>query len=417
MKISTKHKLIFCSILISVSSLLSEGCSRDKIEINDVAAVMGIGIDKIPGADPILITIETAVSKSGKGESSVSYHSAVEESKGKTFADAVQNLLKSNSQTIDFSHAKIIILSQEYCESGISDFLDYANRDRELRSTNWLLVSNKPAGEILKSSLSNEDITSKGLSDMMDKYKNDGSIIPVNLNEYMVGSQSEAKSSFIPLVELKKSENSFSKKVNIEKIAIFKNNHLIGTLTNSESNIFLWLSDKVKGNMTLPSFTSNDNKQNATITVYKKSSKIIPYVTPDNLHIKIECKGDAAFDEVQNINLSPEIIKKIEVTTETMLKDQLDILINRSQKELNTDFIGFSKNIYNNYPKQWNAMKKDWNTIFPNVKYEVTFDITLTKIGLSKNFDVLRNESEKKNEYNNRHYNTSYSYIRNTRTY
>jgi spore germination protein KC len=390
MKISFQKRLVFVILLIFLSSILLSGCAIDKSELSEIAPVMGIGVDKIPGDRPVLVTLEIAGSRMGRSSSDMSQttaHSNIETSKGKTFSEALDNFSKSNSLIMDFSHAKTIVLSKEFCESGVSELLDYMDRDRELRTTNWLLVSDKTAREVLESKISNEDILSRGLANMMTQYKKDGPILPISANDFIIETESESKTGYIPLVEIEKSHDDSKGKIKIEKMAIFKNNHLIGVLSNEESKALSWIAGGSKGHIIMSPAKSTSQNSNISLKIYRKHTAITPRIIDGQPHIQIECTGTASIKEVQSINLSPEEIGKIEADTEALLIAQLNNLIHKSQKDLNADFIGFSKNIFNNYPKEWNNMKKDWDEIFPNVKYDINFKIKLNKVGLNKNMD------------------------------
>lgn len=390
MKIGFQKRLVLVILFIFLSSILLSSCAVDKSELSEIAPVMGIGIDKISGDKPIFVTLEIAgsrIGRSGGDMSQTTSHSSIETSKGKTFSEALDNFSKSNSLIMDFSHAKAIVLSKEFCESDVSEFLDYADRDRQLRSTNWLFVSDKTAKEVMESKISNEDILSRGLANMMTQYKKDGPIIPVSLNDFIIESRSEAKTGYIPLIEIEKSEYSPKGMIKIEKMTILKNNSLTGILSNEESKMLLWIADGMKGHIMISPTESSSQNKNISLRVNKKNSVIIPYIINGEPYIKIKYTGTASIREIKGINLSPEAIDKIEADTESILKVQLNNLIHKSQKELNADFINFSKNIFNNYPKEWNNMKKNWDEIFPNVKYDVSINIKVNKIGLVKNMD------------------------------
>lgn len=397
MKKNIRNSLILANILILMFSILLCGC-MDKNELSEVSAVMGVGIDKIPGDEPILVTLEIANPKMSKGASdgtTEGTNSVIEVSTGKSIFDAIQNFSKTNSLIMDFSHAKVIILSKALCESGVSEVIDYLNRDREFRNTNWVLVANKTAKEIFEKRIPNEDITSRGIDNMMARLKKNASILPVDLNNFIIDSESESKSSFAPIINIEKSQGNPQGEIKIENTAIFKNDLLLGILTNEESKSLLWLSDNLKGEMAILPFKSDERNENATVDVYKKSSKIIPHMTGDEVHFEIVCTGYAVIREIQNIKVTPEMAEKIESNTESILKNQLHNLIDESQNKFNADFVGFSKKIYNNYPQKWFHMKEDWYETFPNIKYDISIKINITNIGVISKPTVANDKEEK----------------------
>ena len=128
----------------------------------------------------------TTGSSGGPGRIS---NSIIEVSNGKSLFDAIQNFSNINSSIMDFSHTKVIILSKQLCESGISEVIDYVNRDYQFRNTDWILVANNTAREIVESEMYNEDFTTKGIDDMMNKFDKNPSIMPVNIKDYIIKSE------------------------------------------------------------------------------------------------------------------------------------------------------------------------------------------------------------------------------------
>lgn len=379
-----KSKIIFFNITIFIFSALFSGCKRESSILP--SAVMGIAIDKLPGDEPISITVEivntkaqgTSDESSGKSSGSV-----YEDSKGKSLYDAIENLTKISPAKISFTHNGIVILSKELCETGISDVMDYLHRDREFRTTNWLLVADDSAKEIIKSSSPNEDITSVGLYNLMLQLEKNNTIVPVDINDYTAKINRVSMSSYIPFASIDKSEGSPFGTVKIDKMAIFKKNKLAGILSDGDSKTLMWLSDNKSGHMIVYPLETEKYYKNMSVDVVKKSIKIIPQIKNNRIKIKIDCTGYGIVREVGNMYLDPVTIKKIEQSTEQELKKKLSSLIDKSQN-LNTDFIGFSEKIYNNNPKFWFNIKNNWDSLYPNLEYEVHFNVKITSTGIIK---------------------------------
>ncbi|OAA92699.1 Ger(x)C family spore germination protein [Clostridium coskatii] len=386
-----KYKSMLFYILIFIFSISLYGCSTDKSELHEISLVVGMGIDKIPSDNSFAVTLEIVNPNSTKNEN----NSIIQTSTGYSIFDAVQNFSKNNSTLPNFSHAKVIILSKELCESEseVSEVMDYLNRNREIRGTSWILISNKSAKEILKSKISNETIISNGINTMMSLFKRNGSIVPMTINNFIIEAKKESNSAFAPIIDTEKSKDSITSKITVEKMAIFKNNRLIGTLTSEESKNLFWMTDYTKGHADVFPLKSAKNNTNITANVFKQSTQIIPHLTEEGFNMEIRCKGSAFIEQVENIDISPEDVSRFQYDIESVLKDQLNKLIAKSQKNLDTDFVGFSTKIYNNYPKEWLNIKKNWDKIFPNIKYEISFEIKLTNIGIIKD-PIIKNKEE-----------------------
>ncbi|AZV58335.1 Ger(x)C family spore germination protein [Clostridium sp. AWRP] len=395
-----KYKSTLFYILIFTFSISLYGCSSDKSELNEINVVAGIGIDKISSNNTFLITLEIINPSHSKGDSTVSKRenkSIIQVSTGHSIFSTMQNFSKNNPVLLDFSHAKVIILSRELCESEseVSEVMDYLSRNRQIRSTSWIFVSNKPAREILQSRILGDSATSTAINSMMTLFKKNGPIVPININNFIIESKNESKSTFAPVIDIEKSKDSTAAKITVERMAIFKNNHLMGILTSEESKSLLWIVDYAKGHEVIFPIKSGIN-DNVTIDVFKKSDKIIPHLTENGINTEIQCSGTAFIEETQNINISPEAINNLQYNIESTLESQLNKLIYKSQKDLNTDFIGFSTKIYNNNPKEWINIKKNWSQIFPNIKYEINFKIKVTNIGIVKDPVITTKEENSK---------------------
>lgn len=403
MKIYVKKRLALFIMAIFISSAILTGCSMDKSEIKEISAVLGIGIDKVYGDEPIVVTVEIV----GTGTSSINTDitqkenkSVIEVSKGKTLYDAIENFSETSPTILDFSHTNIIILSKSFSESEFPEMLDYMNRDRQFRSINWVLIADKTAKEILESKIANQDITSIGIESMMTKLKKDPSLLPVNLNNFIVNLEDESNTSVAPVIDIKQSNNTSRKEITIENMAVFKNNRYIGELTKDESKNYLWLADNTKGYMVEFPFKLESQGKEVTLLIHKKSSKIVPYLTDNGVRFEIECTGIAELKEVDALDINQKTVSQIEYNTGIILKSKINELIYKSQKELDADLPGFSVTTYNEYPTKWRSMQSNWNDIFQNAEYDVNFKINVTKIGLVKNVQPSKNQGGKKDDPN-----------------
>lgn len=399
MSIHRKRKYILISTIFFIFPVFFTGCF-DKTELSEISVVMGLGIDKIPGEDSISVTLEAVnprISGGGSMDAEKSNGSITETSTGKTLYEAMHNFSKKNSTIMDFSHAKIIVLSKELCESGVSEIIDFLNRDRQFRSSNWILVSNKTAKEILQSKIPNEEITSLGINNIMNLYKKSGPMMAVNLNDYTIWTNSESRFSLVPVIDIDKSQEENKGKIKIENTAVFKNNKLIGTLSKEESSNLLWLFNNSKTYKNTLSIKLDKPSSSVTVDVNKRITKIIPVLENGEIHFKVQCIADALVKENKNIIFTQEVIDNIENKTEEQLKKELNKLIDRAQKTYDTDFVGFSEKIYENNPKQWAGLKDNWDKIFQNIKYDIYYEVTLKNIGVIKDPSVQRDEEGENN--------------------
>lgn len=386
-----RNKLILVNALIFMLSTVLTGCI-DKTELNEIALVIGIGIDVDKDDNSILVTLELANPTTTNRESSDSpgraNSSILQTSRGKNFSDALQNFTQVSSLAIDFTHIQVIVMSKDLCAEGVEGVVDYVARDRQFRNLNWIFMAEDSAREVLKTKIPNDDITSLGLANMMNKLRKNGSILPIDLNRFIIGFQSQAKASLAPVVRVEKTKDEEQGRIKIEKTAVFKNGRLVGVLTTEESKYLAWFYRRIKGNLVVSPITSNKNKENIVVQIFKEDTKIETKINEDEISFEIKCIATAEIKELSNLMLDSSVISRIEDNTRQILETRLSELINKCQTNLNADVIGFAEVIYNNNPEKWASMKKNWDEIFPTMKYKVSFDVTLRKAGMIKDSPI-----------------------------
>ncbi|GFZ29847.1 hypothetical protein CSC2_03730 [Clostridium zeae] len=394
-----RNKFVLVNALIFMCSTILTGCI-DKTELNEIALVIGIGIDKDKDGESLLVTLELTnpnTNKESQDSPGKANSSILETSKGKNLSDALQNFTQISTLAIDFTHIQVIVMSKSLCVEGIDGVIDYVSRDRQFRNLNWILMAEDSARDVLKTKIPSDDITSLGLSNMMNKLRKNGSILPVDLNRFIIGFKSQVRASLAPVVRVEKTEDEPKGRIKIEKTAVFKNDRLVGVLTTEESKYLAWFHRRIKGNLVVSPIKSASKNENIVVQIFKEDTKINTNIKDDGVSFEIKCIATAEIKELTNLKLNSAVINRIETNTEQILEVQLSELINKCQTNLNADIIGFAEIIYNNNPEKWGSMKENWDEIFPNTKYKVSFDVTLKKLGMIKD-SPIENEEEGKSQ-------------------
>lgn len=372
-----KVKLISIMALALLFPFLLTGC-WDRTEVSNLAIVIGIGVDRIPGNEPILLTVQivnpSGMKKGKQGGGSEEQPFIVKTSQGKSVFDAVRNLSKELPRKMFFEHNKTVVLGKELAGSGISDVFDYMERNKEFNSTNYILVAEKTAKEVLGVKMEIEKLPSQSIERLM---MNNSFTYPVNRNEFLLQLKYIGV-SFAPLIQLA------DQKIHIEKTAVFKNYRLIRFLTVNESKALLWLINKKKEDTVIIPFKANGREEEVTIDIFSGSAGITPRITEKGITMEILCKGQATLREAGNTGIEvkeQELFRQLEQKTEKLLKKRVEQTINSAQR-FNADFIGFANQIHNANPVAWKSMENDWDQYFPRIKYNVNFQIKIVNTGV-----------------------------------
>ncbi len=411
-------------MILSVLLLLllcTSGC-RDRYNVDELAIVIGVGIDRVAGAEPILLTVQVVnagMIKSPGGEGGGGGGEGKPfitlSSQGKSFLDAVRNLAKSSPRKLFFSHNKVIVLGKTFAESDISEVMDYVQRDREFRRTNLILMAEQTAKEVLVAKMDIERLPALGLQLWLNS-KDQTFIYPINLNDFLLNLKNDVGVSYAPLVSLKDTDQESKSKleeitgkpmessdkkhhpqVYLQEMAVFKNNHLVGTLNENESKDLLWLTNKLKGDTITVHYQTTEGEGQAALAIVNGSSKIIPHITDRGISIEIVCTGEAVLSEISSISdqlKDLQIYTEIKQNAEKILKTRLEHTIDKAQKELKVDFLGFGNKIHNYNPTEWHAIKNEWDQRFPEVQYNVTVQLTIRQAGIIRGSAIAKENGE-----------------------
>lgn len=235
-------KKILITVLVVLFPFSAIGC-WDRTEVSDLAIVIGIGIDRGSGSEPISLTVQIVnpsgmkKGKGGGGGGGEQSPILVKTSQGKSLYDAIQNLSKDIPRRMYFAHNVAVILGKDYAKTDVADPFDYMERDKDFRRTNFILVADKTAKEILNAKMDLETLPAESLKTLL---RHNTYIYPTNRNEFLLGMRHSGV-SFTPVIKI-----ADEGRIHIDNMAIFQRYRLLGFLTENESKDLLWLINKQK---------------------------------------------------------------------------------------------------------------------------------------------------------------------------
>lgn len=374
-------------IFLLAQSITLSGC-WDNIEVRQLGVVMGIGLDYEEGDEPIQLTLQI-VSPSGKqseeGQSGGNKKYETFTVRGQTVFDAYQNMQKTSPKRTVLPHSKLVVIGKKLAERGLTEVSDFLVREREVRPTSWLIVSDTTAREILDSELGTGSIPSAGLVTMQENFAMSSTSNPINLIEFFMRMQGDAKSAVTPIIK-KSGEH-----IQFEKSALFRRDRMIGTLSLNETRGLMWLENEVKsGNITLPFQNEGvELQKNVSVELSEGHTRITPHFNgQDEITMDIRCKGLAQIRDAEMANkmlFTSQQIDQLEAAVETQLEERIQHTIDIAQQKYKTDFLGFNNKFHNRYPKVWKTIGKDWDEIFPSIRSNLVVDIEIVRQGITKN--------------------------------
>lgn len=298
-------KIIVFSLLCC---LLLPGC-WDLTEVEQMGLVSVIGVDLAENNNiKIYISeinpqVEAGQAGGGGGAKSRS-PSHLHIITGETVFDAIRRLSMEASHRIFFAHTQVIIFSEELARTrGIRPFIDFFERDAELRRSVWLLIA--PKGQLEKIIYTDTPLnTSKGqVLDRIIVMGQRNSFFAVNrlgdFIELFGETGNEAYTAGVTLTAHSPWEDQVSggiesekpkiMNVNVQDTAVFRGDKLTGWLNDKESRGLLWIEGKVKGGIITTSFEG----KRLSLEILRAESEVKPVLEGGKMKINIKVKVDS----------------------------------------------------------------------------------------------------------------------------
>ncbi|MCA0755406.1 Ger(x)C family spore germination protein [Paenibacillus sp. N4] len=372
-----RKKVLLILFLIPVLT----GC-WDRREIEERTSAVAIGIDlaennpemleisvQIP--IPIRIAGSSGSGSSGSGKGSVTVESAT----GRTVKEATQNLQKKLNQKLFFGHTRIITISEAAARRGINKLLDPFRRDPEIRRLLWPLIIKGRAIDSLRVSPHLEQIPTVFIMTMIENGAKKGTVTQMNLGSLFISLTSPAKQPYLNYFQVKGNELKWS------GLAVFKKDRMIGLLNDKDAWALLRISENKNGS-DITYVHEEDPSQLVTITTQfiGRDEKITFNGQRVSVKIYIEMESNLIEKTFGADLFQTKQIDAMEKEAEAHLAKITNRVVQKLQKDLNSDIIGIGDRLRAYHPSIWK--KVDWERAFPQADIEVIFDVKIRNTGM-----------------------------------
>jgi len=371
-------KRLKCFFLIILSTIFLSGCWSN-VEIDRQVLVKGIALDVAEGDYRVMLSMEVVqIEQQGGGESKIK--PLVKSATGFTVFEAARNMMKQLGEKPLYSSNEVILISEELARKGINQYIDFFNRNREMRRRSSFAITKGKAVDILKGDYSLEYFVSRGLSRTIENSRILGIIYPSNLFEYTMNLTSETGDSLAGYVFFES-----DKTVVVEGSALFKKDKYICPLSRTETrgaNMVL-NPDQVRGPIVLKA--PNEDNKYITIEILKVKSELIAQKQDSySIKISLEAEGNieedmSSYYEIQN---EPNI-KQLNKRFAQVIENEIKSVVEKSKK-YQADVLGFGEAINKRYPKYYQEIKDQWRDILPSIPVEIEVKAVIKRHGMTR---------------------------------
>lgn len=355
-------------ILLSLCLLLT-GCFN-YTELNKMAIVSSIGVDKIDGKYEITVQIMNAKENKDTEGSQVTIYSE----KSNTLIHALRNISLKSPRKLNGSHIGKIILSKEVAEENIIDVLDIFLRLSDAREEINVIVSdNISAKKVLSILTTTENIPSEYVRMTLESgYKNTSLTYPIKADEFISSYLKKYSDPVVPIIKIENYDkkgtttdninttNQITKIKVIDKLGITKNGRIIDYMDNNEVYGYNFLNNNIKNSI----IEIKCDKNNYSAIAIKSNTKYKTNKNNNKYSINITINVDGEINEytcnnkINTKNLEKKLKKKINNYIESILL---------KNNNIDSDFLELKRKVY--------LDNKSYNNEQINVNYKINVNI------------------------------------------
>ena len=362
-------------ILLIIICMFLAGCWNYR-EIESLSIIAGVAVERDPKNDDFILYIE--IIEAGGSTQEQTMESKIIESRGETMFDAVRSAINASGKRLYWSHAQIVIISEDIAREGILEVLDWFYRDAEPRLTLHLMVARDASP---KDIISSTGITNKIRSfEIDDKIENGDSVAKyahVDLYEAVKMLRSQVSYAYLPSITTKKQDE-----IEISEIcgtAVFKGDKLVGFLDMQDTKYFLFIIDEIQGGLLVNKNVQDNPDANISLEVFDSKTKVKPVYSEGKITISIQIKTEVAIGECgPHVNMGDKSgVTKIKEDMQEFLEENIVRVIHKVQSEYDSDIFGFGQLIYQEMPDVWEQYKDNWDDEFKDLTLQVSSEIMI----------------------------------------
>ena len=357
-------------ILIIISCFFLTGCF-DYVELNKIAIVSSIGIDKV--GDEYEVTVQILNSK--EDENSEGSQVTIYSEKANTIIYALRKISLKSPRKLNGSHISKLVLSKEVAEENIINVIDDFERLGQAREEiDIVIIDNTSAKNVLSVLTETENVPAEYVKMSLESgYKYTALTYPIKVDEFVSTYLKKYIDPVIPVIEVDNYKEDGTTidninttnpitKINVtDKLGITKDGKVVDYIEGDEIYGYNFLNNNIN-NAIIEVKCDSDNYSSISIkskTKYETENTNNKYVLKYIINITGEiseynCEKDLTND---NKDLENRLKNKIK----SILKKVLD-------KDTDSNYLGIKRKIYLDNSKYSNEDI--------TVKYEIKVDIS-----------------------------------------
>lgn len=369
-------------ILLLIFPLLLAGCwnNRPLTEINIVA---GMGLERTEDGK-ILVTVQVAepgaiqpASAGGGSGGEKSKPVFVASNEGETVFEALRGMLAVVDKKLFLSTAQVLIIGEKLAQEGIGEILNFFERDHEVSYlVDVIVAKDATPDELLRIESDMDTIPAVYIRGTVENTAARGTVKKTLLIDLFKDMDCKGRQPTAGQIT-----KSSDKEVRTEGLAVFRDGKLAGWLNPYETRGFLFADNELKGGIVN---VPVDNGKAAFEIIRSKGSVSVEVEDgkPSMLIIRVNAEANVGEYGSGGRLDSLETLYMLEEKLGEEIGKEIEMALEKCQKEFASDIFGFGIYLHKYYPKCWKEVENDWHNIFSKLPADIRVDAKIMRVGL-----------------------------------
>ncbi|WP_186375534.1 Ger(x)C family spore germination protein [Paenibacillus xylanexedens] len=379
-----KYKAILALILCA--SLLT-GC-WDREEINDIAFVIGIAVDK-EGEDyrsslQIALPGQSGASGSegGGGGTSGDKPWFILSNIARTLRGTSLEGQKSLSRRIYYAHRRTILIGEELAREGVAPMLDLFTRFPLNRLSAMPVVTRGEAHKVIDTDAPIEKFPSEMVRELCFLNMRN----PRSLKTFIDSILDEGVDPFLPIASVSDNVPQDWKgaitNIKLDGLAIFKKDKLVGMMDKAPADALILAMGEANEPEVM--IKAPRGKGDMFIKLNENNSSLHPKIVNGKVSVTIQmyAKGVLVDNESDYGDRREKEILNLNEAVHRKIKEDIEEGIRLVQKKFKADIIGIGRSIHRQLPKEWDKIKDRWEVLYPDVQVTVEPHVIIENVGI-----------------------------------
>lgn len=384
-------KRLLCLGLLLVFASTAAGC-WDRREINDLAIVLAVGVDRNPN-HKVLLSAQIFFPKvagggpqgntGGTGSNAVG-QTIMQSAEGMTIADAMTELQSKLPRSLFWGQSEVVIIGEAAAAKGIRSYIDFFLRYVQFREHAYMYISKERAVDLIKLQPPLERSSAEVLREM-GNLKLGAQITLKELAQKIDGASQSALLTRIHITPFATAADATHNNIQVTGIAVFKKDKFVGNLEERANLGILAITNELETKIF--SFPIDTSGGHVSVNLVHAKTKMVPHIDEKgvwSMDLFVEMDGDLVLNTTNQLNSDPKFVQQIKKVWTESIRGDIEAALKRVQKQLKTDAFGFAEPFYRHYPKAWSRVKDRWNDeVFPSLQVNLHIRTQLNRIGKS----------------------------------